>query len=342
MATLIGMDIDIAERLTGTLAADESGRPLVLHHGTFEEFTDFRKSRDIGFHFGTLAQATERRDAKARELKMKNPGQWRIMKVALAVHNVLVYPDDPGDWTNWSAIRGLSRHVDPEFLNRMRKEGVTESKAVARLLRDLLRERGYDAIAYRNMHENSLGSNASWSWLVLDSSAIISTDAVPGSLPDVGACPGLDLPTSLADIEGARGRNGNIRLQKDRKLLLDAVEDLACECGGELGAQKIAWDKPYSASYTLYLGDGLTGEVLLDIGRVKIEIPPSNAEAFTDIVDDFVAYVGLAAKTSQSLVYEWLPGETVMDFKERLHGAVLTAKTLADLQANQSSSFGSR
>jgi hypothetical protein len=326
------MTKDISDRLIGTLAADETGRPLVLHHGTFEAFTEFSKSRDIGFHFGSREQAAARQSQKARELKMKVPGTWRVMKVALAVHNVLVFPDDPADWTNWHAITALSRLVDPDFLSRMRSEGVTESKVVARKLRSLLIELGYDAIVYRNMYESTVGANAAWSWLVLDSRSIISLPATfaDSVLDDaVGADPGLVLPRQTSDIQGARGKNGRIRLQRDRKALLAALEELATENGGSVGDAKYAWEKGDEGTYLLDFGDGFTGEVTLGIGRVKIDIPASSQDAFAEIVDDFVSYVGIERPATDKLIYEWIPGETSADFMERLGVEIRAVKDLA-------------
>ncbi len=326
------MNKEIIDRLTGTLAADETGRPLVLHHGTFEEFTEFSKSRDIGFHFGSRDQAVDRRGQKARELKMKTPGTWRIMKVALSVDNVLVYPDDPREWTSWHAIRDLSRLVDPGFLNRMRREGVTDSKTAARHLRALLLESGYAAIAYRNMYESNVGANAAWSWLVLDSKAIISVpSSFKGTVLDhaVGADPGL--PRQTSDIEGARGKNGRIRLKKDRLALLAAMEALVAENGCSVGDAKYAWEKSDEGTYLLDFGDGFTGEITLDNGRVKINIPPSSDIAFAGVVDDFVSYVGIERPATDKLIYEWIPGETAADFMERLGAEIRVVKELADM-----------
>lgn len=330
------MTQDIASKLIGTLAADEVGRPIVLYHGTFNEFSDFKKTRDIGFHFGSKAQALERRYEKARELKMKTVEPWHVMKVALSVHNVLVYPDDPGDWGNWNSVCGLSRLVDPDFLNRMKREGVTDSRVAIKHLRDDMISKGYDAIVYRNMFENKNGALANWSWLVLDSKSIVNLPSEGPQrvlLEEVGSMPGLELPKDLADIQGARGRNGRIRLKKDRMALIEAMEQMLHSCGGTMSCAKYGHEKPDENTYPIEFGDGLCGEMSVGIGRVSIDIPGGDIESFEHIVDDFVAYTGMRARDTARMSYEWLPGETAANFMDRLQSEIELIKDVISLHS---------
>lgn len=53
----------------------------------------------------------ERESQKAGELRREGtgkPGEWRVLQVALAARKTLVVPDDPRDWTNWTAVHLLA------------------------------------------------------------------------------------------------------------------------------------------------------------------------------------------------------------------------------------------
>lgn len=314
------MTHEIYQRLTGTVAADDRGCPLVLHHGTFNEFTVFAKSRDIGFHFGSRAQALRREREKTRELGLKDVPPWKIVSVALAVQKVLVYPDDPANWTSWHAVRELSRLVDVDFMNRMRRDGVPDSRTAARHLRTRLLELGYDAIAYRNMFESDAGSVAGWSWLVLDQASIIRLPdgTLDATLQDaVGSSDGLRLPLRATDIEGLRTRSGGLRFKKDRKALLDAITDLVSETGGSVSDGGRDPGNPLRGTHEIDFGNGLTGEILLDIGRVRFRIPKGQGHLLSGIVDD----LGSPADTrppEYTLCCSWVSGEPIESFCDRI------------------------
>lgn len=329
------MTQEIYQRLAGTIAADDLGRPLVLHHGTFNDFTEFAKSRDIGFHFGSRAQALRREREKKRELGLKDAPPWKIVSVALAVQKVLVYPDDPANWTSWHAVRELSRLVDVDFMKRMRRDGISDSRTAARHLRTRLVELGYDAIAYRNMFESDAGSVADWSWLVLDRASIVrlpdgTSDA---TLQDaVERSQGLDLPLQAIDIEGIRTRSGGLRFKKDRKALLDAITDLVCEAGGSVSDGPRDPGNPLRGTHEIDFGNGLTGEILLDIGRVRFRIPKGQGHLLSDIIDD----LGSPADTrppEYSLCCSWVSGEPLESFCDRIRGLKEEMSEALDLSA---------
>lgn len=310
-----GMEQNIMDKLTGTLAADDAGRPLVLHHGTFDVFSEFEKTKDIGFHFGSRDQARVRRYDKIREDKIKSPGEWRIMKVALAVKKVLVYPDDPKTWNSWHCVSKLAKLVGPDFFERLQREVVDDPKNASLAFRSLFQEAGYDAIVYRNLYENRSGPDAEWSWLVLDGRSIVNLPSTfAGDVVDatIGARPGLALPRRTADIDGGRGKNGSLRLLKDREALRDAAAEFVVESGGEIGSERYSYGKPCTGEHDFHLGD-LEGVVMLDTGRIRIDIR-AHREALVDVWTD----LGPVDRHDIWASYEWIPGETAADFVERV------------------------
>jgi hypothetical protein len=316
----LGMNKNVLDKLTGTLAADEVGRPLVLHHGTFELFTEFNLTRDIGFHFGSADQARVRQYDKVREDKIKSPGEWRIMKVALAVKNVLFYPDDPKNWGSWYCVSKLAKLIGPDFFERFHREVVDNPKDASRIFRSLAIEAGYDAIVYRNLYENRVGADAEWSWLVLDCRSIINLpSSFTGKVVDapVGARPGLTLPRRTADIEGARRKNGSVKFVKARSALLDAVAAFVEESGGEIGEDHDYFRARHcSGHHDFHLGD-LEGTVMLDDGRIRMRID-SHREALAGVWTD----IGPVYRNDIWATYEWIPGETVTAFVERVAGEI--------------------
>jgi hypothetical protein len=321
------MENNILDKLTGTLAADEAGRPLVLSHGTFADFTTFKFSYDIGFHFGSHAQAVRReRDKVAEEAgrrrrmisrgeTMPERGEWRIKKVALAVKKVLVHPDDPKVWRSWAAVKEISRHLDPNFVERLQRDGVSDPRLASHALRDLLLREGYDAIVYRNLYESNANGDVRWSWLVLDPGLIVnlpSTIAEDVLEQPIGGRPGISLPGNISDIDGVRGKNGDLKLLKDRRALLDAATAVIEAAGGEVSEEKyVSRGRSLMGQHAFDLGD-LTGVIMLDTGRVRIDI-----SRYRGFLGDVWTDMGRVDRHDVWASYEWMPGETATGFVER-------------------------
>lgn len=321
------------ERLRGTLACDGLGRPLVLHHGTFSEFGAFGQSSDIGFHFGSLAQARERERGKAKETGQR--GTWRIRKVALAAKKVLVIPDDPRSWVNWVAVRHLARAAEPGFLRRLKAAGVTDSKDAALQLRDRIVELGYGAIAYRNLFEAAAGGIADWSWIALAPDAVVDLpDEFRGGVLEarIGASPGLDLPSTARDIPGSQNRNGTIRYTAERMGLIAETERFAERLGGRMGGPRYVAFKDHENSYDVevpFLGETAVGELKASIGRLSFRVPEQHRSAVGATVDDWIAFAGMKPGPAEHLIYEWFPGETAEGFIARVEQEVCFAAELA-------------
>lgn len=111
--------VESLRRLNGTSVVDERGMPLPVYHGTFATFDRFTVTKDIGFHFGTLA-AAERRRARAplRPGNDKQKPSWRIITAFLDIKNPLILHVDPYAWQAWSLYQTLKPLLpDPVFID---------------------------------------------------------------------------------------------------------------------------------------------------------------------------------------------------------------------------------
>jgi hypothetical protein len=167
--------------LIGTCVVGQNGRPLVLHHGTPAAFDEFRESRDIGFHFGSLAQAKARERSFKRHTPSAKDAPWLLMQVALVIKHPVVVTRDLKDWDAPLLLAELTDVIDGptiaalsadyQALEQAAHRRTAEypgaqnlgQKAWARLqlehwldanrislaaIRDALEARGYDGIAY--------------------------------------------------------------------------------------------------------------------------------------------------------------------------------------------------
>ncbi len=132
---------------------DKNGNPMVVYHATGApmEFTSFkRKLSDLGIHFGTLGQAEDRMAYMAGKRPSDN---WRVIPVYLSIQNPLRM-SDAGAW-NWENIEyPLSEKFGESTVrDRLRNSSSANGKTAA--LRDLIEERGYDGVVYKNTGETS-------------------------------------------------------------------------------------------------------------------------------------------------------------------------------------------
>ena len=132
---------------------DEKGRLLVLYHGTGRSFTVFRKG-DIGFHFGTKAQA-HRSQAWGKDGKTDS--------YYLNITNPLVLEYDYGSWDGeFLAPRFIRDEVattpeDIKILKDIEENmyGGAYSSPASTALRNWIKSKGYDGIKYQNSFEGS-------------------------------------------------------------------------------------------------------------------------------------------------------------------------------------------
>lgn len=161
----------IAEWLDGSKVVDAKGRPLVVHHSTAAQFSQF-EPHGIGIHFGTKEQATSR---------TRKTGGTRMLQAHLAVKNPIRVEDAGADWLSpvvWARAVANAEgrtiqdvHNDPFYQEHERlmqqeveadvaalklKQPVTKRRA--RIVR-MIEARGYDGAVYQNKYE---GSGTSW------------------------------------------------------------------------------------------------------------------------------------------------------------------------------------
>ena len=150
---------ELQRTLANTVLKDEDGTVLSLYHWTNAQFEKFTVSKDIGFHFGTLEAANNRR----KQVEKKNPIDTTIYKeVYVNIKNPVLVNGDPMSW------RALpSSHKAYQF-GALTKEqlstletfegyhrGEYNSPALIELRR-MLAENGYDGIIYSNDFEGDL------------------------------------------------------------------------------------------------------------------------------------------------------------------------------------------
>lgn len=221
--------------LEGTRAADAEGRPLVLYHGTPYAFDRFERTKDLGFHFGTLEQARRRLlDITPKERKQTGAGVDRIIAVALRALNPLVIPDDPCSWNAPYLSDLLARFLtgaDKRAVRSIMDARLPTSQADAcRVIKDRLLAHGHDAILYRNQFESQGRSRSvEWSWLALRNDSILqlAVDKRIGGLrwPDDAPRPaGIDPLGIVTEIGGLRHRNAKLAKLADRRRFLDLAQ----------------------------------------------------------------------------------------------------------------------
>lgn len=81
-----------AEFFKDSKVRDSQGRLLVVYHGTDKEFSTFSVG-DIGYHFGTLEQASDRISSSDRNTSIS-----RIIPVYLNIKHLMYVDTDFGDW----------------------------------------------------------------------------------------------------------------------------------------------------------------------------------------------------------------------------------------------------
>lgn len=313
----------ILDRLSGTLACDDLGRPLVLHHGTHAIFDRFERTTDVGFHFGTITQAEKRWDEKA---KGNRHAEWRIVSVALAAKKVMVLYDDPRTWTNWRTVRNICHRLDPELLYRLRDEGITTPEEALKRLRGILLDQGYDAIAYRNMWESTT-FRLEWSWAALHADAIV--DLGPARertrLPEAVGDPSLHLPTDIKQVPALYTKAAKLRNLSDKRAILARFGELAAAQG--LPAPKAEY--PHWGVHETYydvslLIDGIVCRGKLDSGHGHVDLMPDGAtmEDTTDVIDDWMYWNGLDRRPRKALRIDWSPGDSLDRFFENVERTV--------------------
>jgi len=129
---------------------DEQGRPLVVYHGTGVNFDTFSvKSDNIGFHFGTSEQASDRLSFKREQGSISDES---IFPVYLSIKNPIRISD-----TYFDDIKSDPRAI--YYLTSTGKFSIGDIvlKWTNEELFENIKSRGYDGVVYKNEGESSTG-----------------------------------------------------------------------------------------------------------------------------------------------------------------------------------------
>ncbi len=152
------------KKLANSVVRTENGQLIPLYHATDKAY-DRLRAGDIGIHFGSYTQATQRATDKGIAYPV-------FIKSYLNITNPLVIAED---FTNWNApqlakklesLGALTHKEGLSFIN-----GGVSAENNARLV-ELLKSKGYDGISYTNEYESGAGT----SYIVFDDSQIIRTE----------------------------------------------------------------------------------------------------------------------------------------------------------------------
>lgn len=131
---------------------DKNGKPLVVYHGTSApHFSRFKRSpRDIGIHFGTIGQAEDRMSYVTE--RGRNSEGLRLIPVFLSIQNPLRTPDS-GLFNGDNLEYTLGDIFGSKVKDQIRRERHAGAKTA--LCRDIITERGYDGVVYKNEGETA-------------------------------------------------------------------------------------------------------------------------------------------------------------------------------------------
>jgi len=134
--------LEVDSWFTGSQAVNSAGQPLTLYHGTSADFTEFHQG-DIGFHFGTYEQATNR-----------DPNT--LLEVNLSIKNPYNIVSDLGQWDDLTMLEEYFGIANEGPLSTEFAQGQINSVAD---FKNAMEAHGYDGITYENSFE---GTGQSW------------------------------------------------------------------------------------------------------------------------------------------------------------------------------------
>lgn len=154
-------------------AAENAGYNVRAWHGTKNRFTKFRLPIDeLGVHFGTKSQARTFA-GRGKNAVMQND--------ILSVHNPIKLGRDLGSWYPGDVARELygngilSKEETESILFTDDKRYRRQDSTAVKMLRELLTQKGYDAIIYPNYFE---GKTVKDSYLIWDKENVKSADPI--------------------------------------------------------------------------------------------------------------------------------------------------------------------
>lgn len=131
---------------------DEFGRPLIMYHGTQNDFDEFKTDSELGAHFGNIKQANH---ITARKIHNKYfnydhsylAGQ-SIIPVYLSIKNPLRL-NDVGAFSPGNVSKEL---VDMNIIGDNLDSSLSNKDVVT-----IISSKGYDGVVYLNKHEGLIG-----------------------------------------------------------------------------------------------------------------------------------------------------------------------------------------
>ncbi|VVC05557.1 Uncharacterised protein [uncultured archaeon] len=141
---------------------DQSGKPLVVYHGTDQIFDEFHTNSIVSFgsHFGTAQQASWRTEEDENNTLLHG----NIMPCYLSIQHPLSMRD-LGSWYPDVVARELKKmgiHIELSDSFLQRRDILSRRKA-RNVIVNTLENLGYDGITYDNLHE---GEEIEKSWIV--------------------------------------------------------------------------------------------------------------------------------------------------------------------------------
>lgn len=192
----------------GSKVTDESGKPLVVFHGTKadEDFTSFKPGyAEVGFHFGTPEAANQRLE-HLNEYVSGRTGPDRVYPVFLSIKHPLELRDDG----YWSADKVRRLAVEKGVLDgnddalRAATNGPFRNSKDLAAARDAvvkaLEAKGYDGIKYTNDAE----ARGSTSWVAFRPEQVKSATGNRGTY-DPNSPHILEQPGKLTLVKGGGG-----------------------------------------------------------------------------------------------------------------------------------------
>lgn len=156
----------ILDKLKNTVVKNENGQLIPVYHATNKAFDKFEIG-DIGFHFGSYAQAYKR----AQDQEYDNP---TFIKAYLNIKNPLIMEEDFSGWNAFQIAKKLKDMgilTEEEALEYWTTSRKDKQKSNASLTK-LLQNKNYDGVVYNNNSESVNGQ----SYIVFDDSQIIRVD----------------------------------------------------------------------------------------------------------------------------------------------------------------------
>ena len=140
------------------LTKNEDGTPKVFYHGTYANFSEFKKSSDLGFHIGTAEQSDKIIKYKGSNFNngYGHPSGQNIMPINVNLKNPLILKDDP--FLGIPSSESYPTDIAYQLSNLLHKDHKQLSMKIGNAtsfkeIKSILKDAGYDGIVYTNKYE---------------------------------------------------------------------------------------------------------------------------------------------------------------------------------------------